>query len=142
MSEPIVAMPRRQVMRGLISTIAIAQLLRLAVGTKAIAAPIASLTDKWTQGLGELARDLNSRSLTVTQWQEAIEALNKAVPIADVLKLVDFDRLRPKLERSGRFESHQYVSLPGMGQRPASSGPTYLLFQKVALFRPMVITNS
>ena len=115
MSTPTVSMSRRQVMRGMISTIAIAQLLRLAIETKAVAAPIEPLTNKWAQSLGELARELNSRSLTVTQWQEAIEALHKTVPIADVLKLVDFDRLRPKLERSGRLESHQYVSLPGIG---------------------------
>jgi hypothetical protein len=115
MNKPTTAIARRQVMHGMISTIALAQLLRLAVGTKAVAAPIAPLTDKWAQGLGQLARDLNSRSLTVTQWQEAIEALHKTVPIADVLQLVDFDRLRPKLERSGRFESHQHVSLPGIG---------------------------
>lgn len=102
-------------MRGMIGTIAFAQVLRLAIGTKAVAAPIAPLTDKWVQSLGELARDLNSRSLTVTQWQESIEALHKTVPIADVLNLIDFDRLRPKLERSGRLESHQYVSLPGIG---------------------------
>jgi hypothetical protein len=115
MSKPTVTMSRRQVMHGMISTIAIAQLLRLAVGTKAVAAPIAPITDKWAQSIGELARDLNSRSLTVTQWQDAIEALHKTVPIADVLKVVDFDRMRPKLERSGRFESYQYVSLPDIG---------------------------
>ena len=115
MSKLIASMSRRQVMQGMISTIAIAQVLRLAVGTKAIAAPIAPLTDKWAQDLGELARNLNRSSLTVTQWHDAIEALNKTVPIADVLELVDFDRLRPKLERSGRFESYQYVSLPGIG---------------------------
>lgn len=108
------SMSRRQVMLGIISTIAMAQLLRLAVGTKAVAAPIASSTDKWAQSLVELARDLNSRSLTVTQWQDAIEALHKTVPIEDVLRLVDFDLFRPILERSGRFESHQYVLLPGI----------------------------
>jgi hypothetical protein len=97
-----------------IGTIAMAQLLRLAVGTKAVAAPIASATNKWAQGLVELAHDLNSRSLTVTQWQDAIEALHKTVPIEDVLKLVDFDLLRPTLERTGRLENHQHVLLPGI----------------------------
>lgn len=79
-------------MRGMIGTIAFAQVLRLAIGTKAVAAPIAPLTDKWVQSLGELARDLNSRSLTVTQWQESIEALHMTVPIADVLNLIDCGR--------------------------------------------------
>jgi hypothetical protein len=111
MSKPTASLSRRQVMLGMIGTIAMAQLLRLAVGTKAVAAPIASATDKWAQGLVELAHDLNSRSLTVTQWQDAIEALHKTVPIENVLKLVDL--LRPTLERTGRLENHQHVLLPG-----------------------------
>jgi hypothetical protein len=114
MSKPTASLSRRQVMLGMIGTIAMAQLLRLAVGTKAVAAPIASATDKWAQGLVELAHDLNSRSLTVTQWQDAIEALHKTVPIEDVLKLVDFDLLRSTLERAGRLENHQHVLLPGI----------------------------
>jgi hypothetical protein len=114
MSRPTDSLSRRQVMPGMIGTIAMAQLLRLAVGTGAVAAPIASATDRWAQGLVELAHDLNSRSLTVTQWQDAIEALHKTVPIEDVLKLVDFDLVRPTLERTGRLENHQHVLLPGI----------------------------
>lgn len=136
------SMSRRQVMLGIISTIAMAQLLRLAVGTKAVAAPIASSTDKWAQSLVELARDLNSRSLTVTQWQDAIEALHKTVPIEDVLRLVDFDLFRPILERSGRFESHQYVLLPGIEPTNGLLWTNLYIIPEGGAIPPMVTTNS
>jgi len=105
---------RRRLLQGAIETVAVAQLLRLAVGGRASAAPVAPLMDRWVGGINELARDLTMADLPVIVWQERIEALNGAIPMDDLLAQIDFDRVRRALEAQGQGEHRQPAALPGI----------------------------
>jgi hypothetical protein len=107
---------RRCFMRSAIETVIVAEFLRMSIVKSAIAAPVAPLFDRWVAGLNELARDLNATKLTLVQWQERIEALNKAVPLEDLLRQIDFDRLKLSLSARRQGELHHQVNLPGIDQ--------------------------
>jgi hypothetical protein len=103
-------------MCGAIEAVAVIQFLRLAAAKWAIAAPVASVFDRWVRGINELARDFNATTLTVVEWQKHIETLNETLPLEDLFAHIDFERLTPSLEALGSGEHYRQVIIPDINQ--------------------------
>ncbi len=114
---------RRDVLLGSLKTVAVAQFLRLSLGTKAYASAIAPEIEPWLTDLGAIARDFRSDSLTLPQWHTAIETLNRRVPMQDLITYVKLEEVKPRLLALGRGEHFEKFELPlisGLG-RPFTS---------------------
>jgi len=113
---------RRQFLDGL-QTICAVEFMRACVGTKAYAASLATNIDRWRIEWESLARDFRGDGLTLSQWRAAIEELNNSVPMADLLKLVDFETIQRRLLAFGPGEHSQRTYLPSISDvpRPFSS---------------------
>ena len=48
---------------------------------------------RWLRDVDQLGQDLKGQKLEQLAWQKKVEELFPQVPLADVLKLIDFDRL-------------------------------------------------
>lgn len=51
------------------------------------------LATKWLADLNQLGQDLKGEKLSQLEWQAQVEELYKQIDLADVLNLLDFDRL-------------------------------------------------
>ena len=82
------------------------------------AAEVKPETIKWTTKLNELSRDVKNQKLRQIEWQTAVEELFAKVEFADLLRLIDFDRLTKNLKlvdngaRSLRFKFPKVEGLP------------------------------
>jgi len=106
------ATTRRDVLNGLLQSVAAAGLLRVAIGSDAVAAPAAPLTEAWARRVSELARDYRLQSLTPLQWQQATEALNRSIPLHELTSYIDFERIAAGLEKQALTERDQTIWLP------------------------------
>ena len=86
-------MDRRTFSKTLLEAVSSYALLKTLVASDAFAQPIRPLTDRWVRALHEMAMDLKAGHLTPRQWQTQIEALYQRVPLEDLVRLIDFDRL-------------------------------------------------
>lgn len=105
---------RRQFAGAMLETAATVGILRLALGSGALAAPAAQLAEKWAAGVVEMAFDLRARHLPIEQWHEAVAALHRQVPLEQLLSYIDFDRLKPLLEEKASGEYFERIRLPGI----------------------------
>jgi hypothetical protein len=58
--------------------------------------------DAWARAVIEQNELLAARQIGVTQWQDTIERLNSAVPLADIVRYLDIDRLTARF----RYETN------------------------------------
>ena len=114
---------RRDLLLNSLKTVAVVQFLRLSIATKAYAAAVAPEIEAWQTELEVIARDFRSNSLTYPQWHAAIETLNQNVPLADLLRLISFEEIRPRLAALRRGEHFKKIVLPSITDigRPFSS---------------------
>lgn len=105
---------RREILNGLLHGVAAAGLLRLALSSDAIAAPAEPLTEAWAKQVSTLARDYRLQSLSPVQWQDAIEQLNRSVPLHELLSYIDFERVAERLRRQALTELDQTIWIPGI----------------------------
>lgn len=103
---------RRDFAASLLGTAATLGLLRLALGSRALAAPALRPAEAWAAGIVGMARDLRRRALSLTQWQDAIAALNGRVPLEDLIGYLDLERVRPGLLAAGDGEQSMRIRLP------------------------------
>jgi hypothetical protein len=114
---------RRDLLFDGMKTICAVELMRVCIATRAFAASIAPNIDRWRIELEAIARDFRSNSLPLTQWHAAIEELNGRVPMEDLLKLVAFEAVQPRLLALGEGEHFEKLYLPSISEvgRPFSS---------------------
>lgn len=62
------------------------------------AKPIRPLTQHSAKELNDMCLDLRSRSLTLVQWQERIEALLNRIELTELLRFIDFEKLTRTFE--------------------------------------------
>ncbi|MCH7988817.1 MAG: hypothetical protein IID46_06645 [Planctomycetes bacterium] len=73
---------------------------------------------QWTTELNTLGLDVKNQKLRQIEWQTAVEELFKKVELAELLRLIDFDRLTKNLKfvdngaRSVRFKFPKVEGLP------------------------------
>src|SRR5262245_61491644 len=78
--------------RDAFATFAASAALYAVTRSGALAATPKSL-DRWAQGVADLNRDLSVGSIALVDWQDRIAKLNGAVPLAELRRYLDFDRL-------------------------------------------------
>ncbi|REJ78291.1 MAG: hypothetical protein DWQ47_02180 [Acidobacteria bacterium] len=92
---------------GSIATIAFSQTLLSACSTnegvaeatpRIIGPKAAPIVRHWVLELQEISSDLRSSSIPVRMWQEKIEALFSRIELKDLLKDIDFETLRKRVE--------------------------------------------
>lgn len=113
-APPFHHVTRRHVTHSLLQTVATLGLLRLTLGSDALATTVKPLTEGWAEDVVTLARDFRQRSLTPTQWQQAIAVLNARLPMQDFLSYLDFERLKWQLEMLGPGEHFERIRLPAL----------------------------
>jgi hypothetical protein len=62
------------------------------------------ITASWLGNLSELSGDLKGKELTAIQWQSEVEKLMKQVDLPELLKFVDFEKLKASVKLKDRGE--------------------------------------
>jgi hypothetical protein len=83
------------------------------------------ITAKWVADVNQLGLDLKGQKLEQLAWQKKIEELLVQVDLADLLKLIDFDRLAAGAKLTDRGERSLRFSFPKV-----EGLPTELCFGK------------
>lgn len=84
---------RRRFTRGLVTTIVSYTLIELVRRSGALASGLRPEMERWQAELFEICGDLERQALSAEQWQERIERLHDSVPLEDLLRHIDFERL-------------------------------------------------
>jgi hypothetical protein len=59
----------------------------------AVPPAVAPILEKWLRGLHDRCADLRGSAIPATAWQSEVTALLETVPLEDLLRLIDFDRM-------------------------------------------------
>lgn len=109
---------RREFTRGTLGSLLTFSLLESLGQRDLFGDEIKPITDRWLRDIHALSQDLKDRKLEQTEWQTKVEELYEKVELADVLRLIDFDKLTENVEfvdqgaLSLRFKFPQIEGLP------------------------------
>ncbi len=88
-------------------------LVRMLLGREALAGPVRREVQAWLARTYELCNEAHGRKLSPLEWQRQVEALYARVPLPELLKAIDFDRLAPGIALPDNRAEALHVSLPG-----------------------------
>lgn len=86
-------MDRSAFLKQLLATVTSFALLDSLLATEAIGRPIRPITDHWALQLQTYCADLRRAAITPAEWQAHVECLFARVPLEDLLRFIDFERL-------------------------------------------------
>jgi hypothetical protein len=133
--------PSRREFAGTLATlVALGGFYRLAHARGAFVRPIETIMNGWVRELMQLARDVRAGRMAVTVWQERMAALHQRVPIADVLKYIDFDRVVSGVAYPKDVAAICDVALPGV-PADARFGHKIFAYRRGAATPPHVHNN-
>src|SRR5262245_54930215 len=96
-------------------------LLRTLFARDAFTQKVRPTTDAWIRAVRERCRDLRRRALEPREWQAAVEELFTRVPLEDLLRAIDLDRLTASLDlpddRAGTRDV-EFPALRGLSELP------------------------
>ncbi|MBI2825192.1 MAG: hypothetical protein HYX69_10950 [Planctomycetia bacterium] len=84
---------RRQFTRDTLGTLLTFSLLETVFQHDLLAGEVRPAAARWLNDVNQLGAELKGQKLEQIQWQAKVEELFRQVPLADVLALLDFDRL-------------------------------------------------
>ena len=70
-------------------------LVRTLMAQEALAGPVRKEVQAWAARTYQLCADVRGRKLEPREWQRQVEELFARVPLPDLLRAIDFDKLRP-----------------------------------------------
>ncbi|RKH54593.1 hypothetical protein D7V93_25425 [Corallococcus llansteffanensis] len=73
-------------------------LVRTLLWQDALAGPVKQEAQAWLSRTHQLCADVRDRKLAPREWQRQVEALFHRVPLSELLRAIDADRLKPGLE--------------------------------------------
>jgi hypothetical protein len=111
---------RRDFAVSLLSTVASYSLLEMLFTRQAVAGPVRALTDSWVKELQVMSLDLKSDKITPAQWQSRVKTLFDKVSLPEMLKFVDFERLKRGFVYPERGVNTRLVSFPKLAGLPAN----------------------
>jgi hypothetical protein len=101
---------RRDFGKKLFSSLLTYTLLKTAFEQELFAQAIRPTTDRWLRGIHELCGDLRTNKVSQTQWQERIGQLHSSLPLPELLKFLDFEKLERLIEvPEGRVRSEIFT---------------------------------
>lgn len=89
---------RRAFFEGGLASLLTVSFLDTLMGGGAVPAAVASILDGWLRGLHGLCADLRGGAIPQRIWQQEVQALLERVPLPDLLRLVDFERMVKTVE--------------------------------------------
>ncbi|HTQ14981.1 MAG TPA: hypothetical protein VMH86_13985 [Rhizomicrobium sp.] len=98
--------------RGVLRDLAIAVPLLAAWRTGALAATGRAALDGWARKVVALNRGLAGGEMGLSYWQDSIAALNASVPVGEVLRYLDIDRLTAHFGYKTRLADTAEVHFP------------------------------
>jgi hypothetical protein len=101
-----------------------------------VPAPVAPILANWLRGLHDRCKDLRGAPLQATAWQDEVGTLLERVPLEELLKLIDFDRLVARASLpDDRAATHDPVFPPlqGIPERPSYIRRLFVLAQDRAV---------
>ena len=107
-------MDRRQFNKALCSSIASYALFRTLFLKDAFAKAVQPITGHWLGRLHEMSQDLQSGGITPGQWQTGIEALLDQVELAELLRLIDFEKLTQGFEYPELGVNTRWTKFPAL----------------------------
>lgn len=118
-------MSRRAFARQTIGSLLTFSLLETLYAYDLFADEVKPITVKWLADVNRLGQQLKDQKFSQTDWQKKVEELFAEVELADLLRLVDFERLTKNLkfsERGARSLQFKFREIDGV--------PTKLVFGK------------
>jgi hypothetical protein len=111
-------MDRRDFAASLVGTVASYSLLEMLFTREALAGPVRSHTDRWAKDLHAMSLELKSGKLTPAQWQGKVKELFDKVPLPEMLKFVDFERLQKGFVYPERGVNTRPIPFPKLAGLP------------------------
>jgi len=108
---------RRDFLKNLAGSFAVLSFCELAVFQKAMASAVSPILIKWLNDVNDLARSIKEEKITQVEWQNTMAALYNRLPLSDLLKYIDFEKLvlnsnLPKVGES--FEEVIFPKIEGL----------------------------
>ena len=109
---------RRLFTQNTLSSVLTYSLLEACFSCNVFGDKVSPITTSWFNDLNQLGLDLKDKKVSQLVWQEKIEELYARVQLAELLELIDFDKLTKTLElkdkgaRSLRFSFPKIAGLP------------------------------
>jgi hypothetical protein len=103
---------RRQFGQRFLATLVSYTLIQLVHRGEALATSLRPEMERWQATLYEICGDLKKSTLSATEWQDRIEQLHASVPLEDLLRYIDFERLIAGLEYPHDRGAIKNVTLP------------------------------
>ncbi len=97
--------------------------------------PMEDQLETWKKRLGEVSNLLGQGKITGLQWQEEMDRIYGDTPIADLLKMIQFDDLQEsilKQDLKGSGEHFVDIAIPGVAEAVNGPEPDQVLISKLA----------
>lgn len=111
-------MDRREFTKGILATVTSYALMDSLFAYNAIGKKISPLTDHWAIQLNEFCSDLKTDSISTIQWQQKVEELYSKIELEEILKFIDFKKLKKGFEYPDLGVSTKPVKFPKLGGLP------------------------
>ncbi|MEL6675373.1 MAG: hypothetical protein AAFR61_24400 [Bacteroidota bacterium] len=111
-------MKRREFSKQLLQTVSSYALFQSLWTTQALARSIQPLTDHWAIQLHEYCQDLRKQSLTPLEWQQKLAELYETIPLDELLRFIDFDRLSQGFQYPDLGVNTKMVRFPTLSGLP------------------------
>lgn len=93
---------------------------------------------RWLQQIDELSRQLRASHIGSRDWQQHIDALDRATPLSEFLPLLQFDRALAALQREGADPAKTFIRLREVdgSLHEAAFAAAYFVFRKGQVITP------
>lgn len=95
-------MNRRDFSKETLMTLTSIALLDLLFTNNLFASPVKKISARWLKELHTMCKDLKTSKITQFEWQKQITAFHDKLPLADLLKLIDYENAVKNLEYPDR----------------------------------------
>src|SRR5262245_24909478 len=107
------ALTRRDLARGAVAALALHPFLDALLAGQALGAAD-RVVSRWVRELVQRCSDVQRATLTPLDWQEAIAALYRRIPLEDVIRAIDLDALAAGLTLPRDLGTVREVRLPAV----------------------------
>lgn len=114
---------RRTFGEGVLGSLLAYSLLDTLLGSDALGDDVKPVAETWLRQVHELSRSVKGGQITQQQWQQQVEQLLSRVNLPDMLRLLDFERLKKTVKYRERGERSLHPKLPQV-----EGLPTQLVF--------------
>ena len=121
-------MDRREFSKTLIEAVSSYALFQTLFRYDAFAREVRPVTDRWVLALHDMAMDIRSGRITPHEWQDQIEALYQRVEFSDLVRMIDFHRLKQGFEYPDLGVNTTRVQFPELDGLPERLGFTSKVF--------------